>query len=306
MVRTRVLTILLSSILVLASLYSVYMVPSVYALTDSGGAELRLLNVVNVTLTGDGPIYSIRFMNTALMLNNSRCPCCGGGSNSNSSELNSSYTAILNETDEGHTLIFTRIHIHGVINNAEINYTFYLLLYQSIHEEYNATILTAIFTDPANQSKFIFFKTVMNIQPIQDKAVQVVDAINIMNTTTLSEHYKVLAKTLEHLGKSEGITRRIWTKLGNELNKLSNQVKHQLKEYTAQKTYGTAIVLDGIIGCLLCTTACTLAITGGCVAGCAYFGLFCPYCIQILYYAQVLQLGCSVACQLAGCQGWWI
>jgi len=58
---------------------------------------------------------------------------------------------------------------------------------------------------------------------------------------------------------------------GVGLNKLSKQVEYQLREYNKQKVYGMAIVLDGIMGCLLCTTACTLAIAGGCIAGCAYF-----------------------------------
>lgn len=250
MVRTKVLTILLSLILVLLSLYNVHKIPGVYALTDTGGGELRLLNIVNVTLTGDGPVYSIKFVNVTLTLNSSGCPCCSS-SNSSISELNSSYTVLLNETDDEHTLMFTHIHISGTINNTEINYTFYLLLYQSIKEEYNATVITTIFTDPTNQSKFIFFKTIANIQPTPDKAIQIMDTINIMNRTTLSEHYKILSKTLKYLGEKEEATEWIWAKLGNELNKLSKIVEHKLKEYDSEGAYSISFLIDDYWSCLL-------------------------------------------------------
>jgi hypothetical protein len=113
-----------------------------------------------------------------------------------------------------------------------------------VHDEYNATIVTTIFTDPTNQNKYIFFKTMANIQPTQGKAMQVMDIINIMNRTTLSQHYKILSKTLKYLGEKEASTKWIWTKLGKELNKLSKIVQHKLKTYNTQKAYGTAIILD--------------------------------------------------------------
>ncbi len=63
-----------------------------------------------------------------------------------------------------------------------------------MHEEYNTSILTMLFTDLSNQSRFLFFKTIANIQPISDKAMQVMDIINIMNRTTLSQHYDIWEK----------------------------------------------------------------------------------------------------------------
>ncbi len=95
------------------------------------------------------------------------------------------------------------------LKDTELNYTFYLLVYHDAHEEYNTTILTMIFADPSNQSRFLFFKTIANIQPISDKAMQVMDIINIMNRTTLSQHYKILSKTLRYLGEKEGSTKWI-------------------------------------------------------------------------------------------------
>jgi len=292
--KTRFLTIIISLIL-FASLYGVFVVPNIYALTGSESDHIRLLNAVNVTLNNNRLLYSIKLINTTLVFNSSSCPCCSN----TSAQLNYSYITILNESKDHYKFIFMDVAIYGTVNDTELDYTFYLLLYHSTHRDYNTTIVTIIFTDPSNQSRFLFFKTIANIQPISDKAMQVMDIINIMNRTTLSQHYKILAKTLKHLRRSEGVTRWVWTKLSHELNKLSNIVKHELKEYNKQKAYGIGITVDDYWSCVLqcimlhfpeewelCSDVCYLALT-----------TFDPYLIALcLACVGVVASPCLVEC----------
>ncbi len=296
LVRTRFLTIVIISLVLFASLYSVSVFPNVNALSESGSESIRLLNAVNVTLNNNRLLYSVKLINTTLVFNSSSC----SRYNNTSAQLNYSYITILNESKDHYKLVFMDVDMYGTVNDTELNYTFYLLLYHSTHRDYNTTIVTIIFTDPSNQSRFLFFKTIANIQPISDKAMQVMDIINIMNRTTLSQHYKILSKTLQYLKEKEGSTKWVWTKLSHELNKLSNIVKHELKEYNKQKAYGIGITADDYWSCLICTSACTVAIYGGCALACALYPVICFYCVDLLYYTLEVGLGCRGACGVIG------
>jgi len=189
---------------------------------------------------------------------------------------------------------FHGIYINRVINDTGINYTFYLLLYYSVNDRYNVIVITMIFTDPANQSRYLLFRTVANIQPTPDKSLQVMDIISIMNRTTLSEHYKILSKTLRYLGDKEPSTKWVLTKLGKELNKLSKIAEHQLKEYNTQKAYGIGIIADGFWSCLTCSIACNLVAVSGLAAACT----FAPeLCAELVYWYSVIgRLGCVYFC----------
>jgi len=257
--------------------------------------EVRVLNVINTSIVNRHLKFSMLSINKTVSFNVSTCLARLENPN-----FNISYSIIVNDTKDEYSLIFLNVHTSGIVNDTYLNYTFYMLLYKASKAEYNVSVMTIIYTDPANQSRFIFYETTANIQPVEERSIQVMDIVNILNRTTLSQHYRILAKTLNHVKHKEKITKWIWTKLSHELNNLSKIVKHKLKSYNKQEAYGIGIIIDDPIGCAICTAACILAIYGGCSLACMVYPVICFYCIDLLYYAVEVGLGCRAACALIG------
>jgi len=187
----------------------------------------------------------------------------------------------------------------------------YSLTYSVRDDEYNFTVSTWL--DPLDEETYNSSFTTMGYVPAE-KSVMTVDLVRFNSSVTLSQLYAVLGKVAKGIGKqyekSQNETLQAlaqnYNNMKEEAKYLSKLVEKQLQAYDRGILKSTATLSDGWAGCLLCEAACALAIVGGCVVGCLYFGLFCGVCVEILYHVEVLHLSCIAAYYIAGCESWWI
>jgi len=212
-------------------------------------------------------------------------------------------SSIVKITEGDGELHFVRIVYNDNVGNK--NYTVYLLKYIVEYKDYNVTILTRIFTHPEDHNSYVMFQTIVNIEP-KDYALPVGDVIVILNKTSLSEHYKILAKTLKRLSLIEKETKDIWKPLAENLERLAKMVEKYLNEYN-KEAYSSALVFDGPWH-WLCVLICNVACAVGCGAGTAVICAVacsapCAGCITI--WACPKCLICVILCgAIAGAVCW--
>ena len=241
---------------------------------SSGDKTLLIKRLVVVQLDEDGkPVLNVTVLNKVLNLtanasvSSARC----NATTNTTAKLNVSVQNIyvLNKTNE--KMVFAKITLY----NTTYNYSFYVLAYWVHHSSYNITIVTRILTDPQT-GNFTIFSTLVNVEPREKHPVA--DIILVSNNTTLSQYYKVLAKTLEKVGPKDNDTKAIWPKAAEDLEHLSKLVEKHLGQWDEQRAKGIALVMDFDAGCcfkaiaelLLCITVREVLIE------------YCPLCIQLI------------------------
>ena len=244
-----------------------------------GGGKIALANITPIDST--------------LQLN-STCTCC---TSSRTRSVNSSIfetSTVIDIEKHESRLRFIEVLVSNGTNSG--SYTFYLLEYRIKKADYNVTILTRIFTDHEKPSNYVLFQTITNIESASH-ALPVSDIVRIANKTSLSEHYRILAKTLEKLALIEGETKYIWKDLSKELENLARLVEKYLDGYD-KKAYGVAVAFDGPwhwLCVLICNVACAVGCGAGtaviCAAACAGP---CAGCISI--WACPACIACVALC----------
>lgn len=240
-----------------------------------GGGKVVLMNIT--------PIDSTFQLNSTCTGCNT---CLGSGSVLKTS-------TVVEVEKHGTRLRFIEISVSN--DTDDDSYTFYLLEYRAERINYNVTILTRIFTDPEDPDSYVLLQTIANIEP--KNPLPVADVVKIVNRTFLSEHYEVLAKTLEKLAFIEGETRDVWRYLAKELRNLAWMVKKYLAKYD-KEAYGTALIIDGPWR-WLCVLICNIACAVGCNVGTALIcavacGKVCAGCVMI--WGCPLCLACTIGC----------
>ncbi len=213
-------------------------------------------------------------------------------------DLSVSVKTVANITEDEASLVFAKV----AVENETWSSVVYALVYHVEREQYNLTVLTTVITNPNNTSEYNVFLTVVNIQPVPEKAKPIMDAIVVANKTTLSNHYMILAKALKnYLADSE--SKWLWYKASKELKKLSKIVKKELDRYNGLAK-GVAVVADF-------DAWCCLASIGGvieCLLANSYLLSICPLCSQVVTCIPACMtifsiwwcLGC-IGAGLAGC-----
>ncbi len=118
-------------------------------------------------------------------------------------------------------------------------------MYKAIHRASNVSIVTIIVTDQKT-NKYRQFLTVANIG--SGKTTPVANVVFISNKTTLSEYYKILAKTINRMAINDRNNSRSWHLIAKDLMHLSIIVKKELPQYN-KSAKGLAIVIDGFWSC---------------------------------------------------------
>jgi len=261
-----------------------------------GSGKVVLMNVTSVN---------------SILWSNDTCTYCSSCS-ADGSVLETSSVVKITEGNE-------ELHFVGIVYNvSNKNYTVYLLKYVAEYKDYKATILTRIFTHPEDPNSYVLFQTIANIEPEdKDYVLPVGDVIVILNKTYLSEHYRILAKTLKKLSSIEKETKDIWKPLAENLERLAKIVKNYLNEYD-KEAYSNALVFDGPwrwLCVLICNVACAIGCGAGtaviCAAACAgpcagcIFIWACPTCIACAALCGAIagavcwvigQYGCAPGC----------
>ncbi len=249
---------------------------------DIGGGRSILANIT--------PIYDV------LQLNNT-CTSCNKHSGSYPvMKINT----IINIKKPGSRLRFIKVSSYNSTYNSDSagagNYTFFVLEYRSERTGYNVTILTRILTDPENSNNYMLFQTIANIE-LSGHSIPVIDMVEIINKTSLSEHYEVLAKVFRKLALIEGETRYAWICLAKELRNLAIMVNEYLGGYN-RRAYSITLVLDGAWH-WLCVLICNVACAVGCGAGTALICAIacsgpCGSCVTI--WSCPACIACIVLC----------
>lgn len=101
---------------------------------------------------------------------------------------------------------------------------------------------TTITVDPST-GKYLSFKTYANIAPNGGKSLSVANAVLILNETTLSQHYIILAHILKKISKNDN-AKWVWHKLAHELRHLALLVKTKLPAYDKPAQKSSALLAD--------------------------------------------------------------
>lgn len=206
---------------------------------------------------------------------------------------------------------------------------YYLLKYVIYYKNYNLTIHT--YLEPLNSETYNSSFTYIAYTPTNEKAITSVEFVQFNMSVVLSQQYDILAKVAKEMAKiykkSEDLDLKelyySYTNMGEGIRSLSELVKEQLGEYDYQILESYAVLTDEHVppnggggggggeegcfdgdpewDCFWCEVVCMAAIVGGCLVGCYYYLPACPYCLEILYYVEVLHFSCYAACQLIGC-----
>ena len=241
---------------------------------SSGDKTLLIKRLVVVQLDEDGkPVLNVTVLNKVLNLtanasvSSARCNATAN----TTAKLNVSVQNIyvLNKTNE--KMVFAKIALY----NTTYNYSFYVLAYWVHHSSYNITIVTRILTDPQT-GNFTIFSTLVNVEPREKHPVA--DIILVSNDTTLSQYYKVLAKTLEKVGPKDNDTKAIWPKAAEDLEHLSKLVEKHLGQWDKQRAKGIALVMDFDAGC--CFRGIISLIM--CIKDSPSLIRICPLCAQVI------------------------
>jgi len=164
------------------------------------------------------------------------------------------------------------------VYNESFSYSFYVLVYNARHNQYNLSVVTRII--PLNDTNL--FMTMVNIDPRDDKAQPVADIVFFTNKTNLADHYRLIGKVLNEIRNNDE-TKWIWNKVKIELNDLARKVERDLAEYNVEGA-GFSTVVDGFLDCLYDCAGRLMGILG-CAATCAscpesgWSCLLCAVCL---------------------------
>lgn len=216
------------------------------------------------------------------------------------------------------------------ITSDDFYLQFYQLDYFIYHEDYKLTIHTQL--DPLNSDTYNSASTAIIYVPTSSKTVNSLEVITINIPLKLSQHYWFLARITKKLAKlykkSEDPNLKTlyysYINIKKGILSLSKLVKNQLFEFDNQILESYGFLEDyipepippppppppppeGCFGgdpegdCIWCELFCMVIIVSGCLVGCYYYLPACPYCLEVMYYVEVLHVSCYVACVLFGC-----
>ena len=209
-----------------------------------------------------------------------------------------SYDEVTYETSKTAELISTEI------TTQDEFWQFYSLSYLVRHEEYNLTLYTDL--TPLDSETYNSSSTVMNYASAGKSEIISLEFVEFNSSMTLSQVYAVLGEVAKEMGK-------IYEKSGDETlaqlaqnyyvmegeaKNLSKLVEKQLPEYDRKILESSAILMDAWEFCSTCRFACQVAIFSGCAVACFFYPPVCVICVALVYYANVVGLGCAVACIL--------
>jgi len=276
------------AVLALVILYIVLLTPAtpmgIHSVTATSTEDtyikLRKIAIVGVDSGSHLTLINITYVDMVVNLTAlpSSCGCSTANVCSGGVALNVSVDVIANLTiDKDSRLLFGSIRIY----NDTWSYTIYRLLYSTSRKEYNLTVLTTIYTN-ASSGEYGFFLTAINIQPTPKKASPIADAVVVVNSTKLSDFYRIVASTLrKYLNDNE--SEWLWNKVAVELEKLSKIVEDRLGDYN-KPAEGLAIVMDfDLLNCLAAVSALLyriVSLIGTPVAG--IVAQLCPLCVQVV------------------------
>ncbi|WP_317894832.1 hypothetical protein [Pyrofollis japonicus] len=243
-------------------------------------------------------VLNITTLNKVLNLTNATRVC--NVTAHSSTAFNISVEKIYELNTSTRRMVFAEITVY----NQTYSQSFYLLAYRAEHPGFNVTIVTRIITDPET-GNYKYFITTANIEPRQEHPVA--DIVVIPNETTLSQSYKLLAKTLVKISRGDNDTKTIWPKVAMELRHLSVLVQKHLQPYN-KKAKTIAIITDGYWDCLkqCASDVCGVpnAILGASCAlacGLCYFEVIsCSYCAWCSIILGASTIGCLIGC-FVGC-----
>jgi len=135
----------------------------------------------------------------------------------------------------------------------------------------------------ASGGEYSFFSTAINIQPTPKKASPIADAVVVVNSTKLSDFYRIVASTLrKYLSDNE--SKWLWNKVAVELEKLSKIVEDRLGDYN-KPAKGLAIAMDfDLVNCLRVIVQLLMCVWG--VLTLPGIGRLiastCPLCVQVV------------------------
>jgi len=175
---------------------------------------------------------------------------------------------LVNLLNKEASLTFFRVTIEGETSKNIA----YILAYNVHRKQYNLTVITKILTvDNAH-----LYLTIVNIQPTSNKSKPIMDAVIVVNETTLSSYYKIVAEAVKKYltDKESGW---MWNKVSEELVKLSRLVEKELNEYD-KLARGLALIADFDLWCCLASIAGLV----DCILAESYLLSICPLCIQVI------------------------
>ena len=215
------------------------------------------------------------------------------------------YEEFSDKTNRTVDFVFTEITIE-----EEPFIAFYSLNYLVQDVDYNLTLYTHL--TPLNSENYNVSSTAVNYEPADKSEVLSMEVVEFNFSTKLSEMYTILGKVAKKIAnvykKSENDTLKQLAKayytIEEEAKILSKLVKKNLSEYDKFINTISATLWDGWWECLLCETACQIAIVGGCLVACYFFFPMCFYCFTIMFYVEYLHMSCYAACQYMGCEHW--
>ncbi len=200
---------------------------------------------------------------------------------------------------------------------------YYQLEYLIYHNNYKLTIYTRL--DPLNSETYNSSFTNLKYTPVNEKAITSMEFVQFNMSVILSQQYDILADIAEEMAKiykkSEGLDIMelyyAYIDIKEGIASLSELVKEQLLKYDWQILESFAVLADiytdngggytpppspppppsDPLRCFFCEVGCGVALLLGCIIACLFYPVFCPLCIWIMNYIDVLHVSCSIACE---------
>jgi len=260
--------------------------------------EVLLRRVVVVSMDEKGKLLlNITWINQTIKFGDetcsANCSCACNSSDTCPAMLYSvDINVIYNVSEKGESLELLKVMVY----NESFSYSFYVLVYNAGHNQYNLSVVTEII--PLNGT--YLFMTAVNVDPRDDKAQPAADIAFFTNKTTLADHYRLIGDVLNEIRRQDN-TSWIWNKVRIELKDLARKVERGLAEYNVEGI-GIATVMDGITVCWFPLNP-LIGVTFDCLNPQGPYWVVAGACCGSLYSIVVICTTTCIASAGLGCIG---